>query len=350
MKQATTNPTSLPSRVYQKNGAYYYVDRNRKWIRLGKTIEEALVAYKQVTSSKSPRSVEAGFVWYFNNIAPRLSPRTQSDYKLDSEVILAAFGNMDLDALTTNHINQYMENRALAPVRANRERALLSTMYNSLIGRSTKRGQQAVIADRRQWSFIKTNPVEGSIKFEETGRDRYVEDHEYEAVWNLANQNVRDFMVFGYCTSQRIGDLIDIRLTDIRDINIFFDQNKMKRRGRSRLLIAMSDEMMEIVERRSKTAKVFLFETRSHTQYTYDGISSQFKRTVAKAVKEGLISESFTFHDLRGKALTDADAAGMSAQKLAGHRSAAQTEHYIKRKRIQKVTSMSITAIRKGGA
>ena len=35
----------LPRRVYQRHGAYYYVDRTGKWVRLGKGLEDALQAY-----------------------------------------------------------------------------------------------------------------------------------------------------------------------------------------------------------------------------------------------------------------------------------------------------------------
>ena len=48
----------------------------------------------------------------------------------------------------------------------------------------------------------------------------------------------------------------------------------------------------------------------------------------------------FTFHDIRAKALTDAKNLGMDAQTLAGHSSAAMTEHYIKQREFKKVTPL----------
>jgi|TARA_B110000908_G_C10217467_1_gene433511 integrase len=48
----------------------------------------------------------------------------------------------------------------------------------------------------------------------------------------------------------------------------------------------------------------------------------------------------FTFHDIRAKALTDAKNKGMDAQTLAGHSTAAMTDHYIKQRDYKRVTCL----------
>ncbi|MDZ4097665.1 MAG: hypothetical protein U1E13_03070 [Methylophilaceae bacterium] len=48
----------------------------------------------------------------------------------------------------------------------------------------------------------------------------------------------------------------------------------------------------------------------------------------------------FTFHDIRAKALTDAKRMGLDAQSLAGHSSAAMTEHYIKQREFKIVKGL----------
>ncbi|MBF0421725.1 MAG: tyrosine-type recombinase/integrase [Magnetococcales bacterium] len=47
--------------------------------------------------------------------------------------------------------------------------------------------------------------------------------------------------------------------------------------------------------------------------------------------------EDFHFHDIRAKALNDAKRLGIDPQKLAGHASMQTTEHYIKRRTLEKV-------------
>jgi len=38
----------LPSRVYSKHGAFYFVDRDNRWHRLGKGYAEAMLAYAKL--------------------------------------------------------------------------------------------------------------------------------------------------------------------------------------------------------------------------------------------------------------------------------------------------------------
>jgi len=49
---------------------------------------------------------------------------------------------------------------------------------------------------------------------------------------------------------------------------------------------------------------------------------------------------------MRAKALTDAKRQGLDAQKLAGHASAAMTEHYIKAREIDVVSTLDTNNIR----
>jgi len=51
--------------------------------------------------------------------------------------------------------------------------------------------------------------------------------------------------------------------------------------------------------------------------------------------------ERFTFHDIREKSLTDAKRLGLDAQSLAGHSSAAMTEHYIKQREFKRVKGLN---------
>lgn len=47
--------------------------------------------------------------------------------------------------------------------------------------------------------------------------------------------------------------------------------------------------------------------------------------------------QRFTFHDIRAKALTDANGMGLDAQSLAGHATSAMTEHYIKQREFKRI-------------
>jgi integrase len=62
--------------------------------------------------------------------------------------------------------------------------------------------------------------------------------------------------------------------------------------------------------------------------YTYDGFSTLWQR----ARKESGIQDA-RIHDVRAKAITDAEELGMDAQTLAGHASRTTTEGYIRRRK-----------------
>ena len=57
-------------------------------------------------------------------------------------------------------------------------------------------------------------------------------------------------------------------------------------------------------------------------------------------IKEGIIKERFTEHDIRAKSGTDADASGLDAQALLGHEDAGTTKRYIRHKKAHKVAPL----------
>lgn len=60
-----------------------------------------------------------------------------------------------------------------------------------------------------------------------------------------------------------------------------------------------------------------------------------------KALDRGVIDERFTEHDIRAKAATDADAAGMDARRLLAHQSQATTDRYIKTRQVERITVLT---------
>jgi integrase len=70
------------------------------------------------------------------------------------------------------------------------------------------------------------------------------------------------------------------------------------------------------------------------------GFKAMWNRVQVKWAEQGGARFRFTFHDIRAKALTDAKRMGFDAQALAGHASAAVTEHYIKQREFKRVTPL----------
>lgn len=307
----------LPPRMYLKSGTYYYVSRENKWLNLGKDLAIAKRKWSELDGGIPAGGMAAIMDRYLTEIVPKKAPRTQADNILEMARLRAVFGLMEPRDIRPMHVAKYLDLRGQdAPTRANREKALLSHVFTLAM----------------RWGAVDVNPCRGVHRNPEAKRDRYITHDEYRAVWDKANLTVRCLMDLGYLTAQRIGDLLDIKRSDVSAAGISFTQNKTKKK----LLVNMTPELKSVIDRAGrihpKVKGMYVLSTRTGTPYTYDGVSSMFKR----ACKTAGIPD-FHFHDIRAKALTDASRAGQDAQKLAGHATEAMTAHYVKLRDIEAV-------------
>ena len=125
-------------------------------------------------------------------VLPTKAPRTQRDNLREIEQLYKFFDNppAPIEKITPLHVRQYLDWRKKSPVRANREKALFSHIYNKA----------------REWGYTSTaNPCQGVKGFREVARDIYVEDWIYKAVWEAADWPTRDAMDLAYLTGQTAG-------------------------------------------------------------------------------------------------------------------------------------------------
>ena len=319
----------LPQRMYLSHGAYFYVTRENKWIPLGRDLDQAKIKWCELDGGEPPTGMTALIHRYMVEVAPLKAQRTYADNKTESLKLLAVFGKMNPQDIKPHHVAKYLDLRGKdAPVRANREKALLSHIFTMGM----------------RWGIVDSNPCKGVHRNKEGKRDRYITDEEFYLVWSKANLTIRCLMDIAYLTAQRIGDLIDIKLRDISKDGIMFQQNKTGKK----LLIGMNDDLQAIIDRcrriNPSVKGMTLFHNRSGQKYTYSGISAMFRNAVKKS---GV--KNFHFHDLRAKALTDAKRAGLDAQTLAGHSTEAMTAHYVKRREIDEIEALKMPNILKNG-
>lgn len=137
---------------------------------------------------------------YELEVIPTKARRTQTDNLKELERLRAVFGRVLIDSIKPHHVRAYLDKRGeQAKARANREKALLSHIFNKA----------------REWGYTDaTNPCQGVKGFKETGRDRYVSDDEFQAVWAKADQTLRDAMDLALLTGQRPADVLKIKRED----------------------------------------------------------------------------------------------------------------------------------------
>lgn len=301
----TDSPSKIPKGVYQKNGRWYRVVRN-KWIALSR-VDEGLaalrVALREVPTTRPPRTIAELLASYLPQA--EIAPETRRQYECIADGRLSHhFGNMPISAVSHAHVAMYLQKRKFDghPHMGNRERAVLSSAFE--------------FALRNGWA--QGNPCRGVRRNTERPRRRYVSDAEFLEAFEAAPEPLQDMMALALLTGARQGELRALRREDLRDDGIYIREAKT---GKSRL-IGWSEALRFFVGRaltRQTTIAARPADPRRHRQvrrpsgyvltnrfaeaWTLSGLQTAVRR----------LGVDWHFHDIRAKAASDAE------QNILGH-------------------------------
>ncbi len=303
-----------PPRLHRKGKAWYHVSGTlpRVWTKLSDDRAEALRLWAQregVQEDDSTKLFSVVARRYVREVFPTKSVQTRRDNDKELANLLRVFGHMPIDAIAPVHIREYLDIRGkVAKVRANREKALFSHVFNKA----------------REWGYtVGQNPCQGVKGFKETGRTRYVTNEEFDQVKAHAHYTVVDAMDVALLTGQRPADVLKIQRSDIRDGALWIVQNKTG----ARLGIEITGELATLLERirqRPKRAiSPYLIQDENGQPLTSGALRSRFDRA------RKLAKVDFQFRDIRAKAATDTGDLAHS-QKLLAHKNRDMTEHYVR--------------------
>jgi integrase len=165
-------------------------------------------------------------------------------------------------------------------------------------------------------------------------------DAEFIQLQEEAAPVIRAVIQVAYLTGMRRGDLLDLRTTDLEDAGIRNRQNKTSKKQyfnwspslRAAVNLALSARVTPKVRKINEPK--WLFTNRKGQQVTRTGFNSAWRR-----LRDKCSIEDLHFHDIRGKAATDAKRKGgiEYAQSLLGHDNISQTESYIQSKSTESV-------------
>lgn len=305
---------NLPPRMHEKGGRFYHVGTSlpRKWTPLGADINDARRKWAEIEAEPvldADRTFDVVARRYVKEVMPTKAPRTRSDNMKELDNLKAVFGRTPVDAITPVHVRQYLDIRGgTAKIRANREKALLSHICNKA----------------REWGYTNApNPCAGVKGFRESGRDIYVTDEAFQAVYAVAHSTLQDAMDVAYLTGQRPADVLKMKRADIWGDHLHIVQNKTGKH----LRIAIEGELQAVIERimtrpRKMTGKTLL-QNDDGTPVSQFELRSRFDRARKAA------GVAFQFRDIRAKSASDTGDLAHS-QKLLGHQSRNMTEHYVR--------------------
>jgi integrase len=264
----------LPAKVHIKNGRYYYVHQKR-WHALTRVEDGEPALLQALAEFTSPRPATVGqlFDAWLRHEHP-LATVTLHEYQRALETMSVPFGKMPLRMLTPGVVAQYLERRG--GVKANREVAALGTV--------------CAWAMRQGW--LDANPTHGVRRNTEKPRERYVSNREFADALRTVPAGARDFMLAGYLTGLRQGDLRALRKDQVTREGILVKEGK---RGK-RLVVTWSGPLKALVHRavsRSECDRVF---TNEHGQpWTLWAVQSFMRR----------LEVDWRYHDIRAKAESD---------------------------------------------
>lgn len=332
-------PPGVHKRTVRREGkeytyySYQISSKPRREVRLGKDYTSAMIKWAELSArSPLPLVEKPTFIdlkiRYIAKAIPNKAPRTQRDNLRELEMLEKFFGYppAPIDEIRPMHVRQYMQWRTFsgeAYVRANREKALLSHMFNF--------AREEGLTDNQ-------NPCQGIKGFSEKGRSHvYVEDEEYEQIISNACTPTAFAIRLAYLTGQRPADVIGLDLSQIKSGVIQFDQRKTGSRLRMSIvgeLAVLMNEMLAYRNERKSTHTLLLCNEKG-ARFTYEAFRQRFNKA---RTKSRISPKDFQFRDLRAKAATDTEEITGSirkAQQQLGHVNLSMTEHYTRQRRGQ---------------
>lgn len=322
MARPRKNNFNLPPNVHQKHGAYYYV-RSGKWERLADTLPAALAAYGRRLEIQGVRGIPNTLPRLLDKFvaerACKLKPKTQEMYRRCAALLKPVVADFLVHQLNAADVTQLVRGLGIrrGPTTANQCRATLSSVYSYAIELGVATG----------------NPVRDTRKISIPKRTRYLENEELEKIAQSGSPVVRAVVNLAYVTGQRISDVLDLGVEQLSEDFIGLVQRKTGHRMKLR----RTKHLAAVLQRTQTTCRSLLLKAHKDVKpstiifnrrgkpYTYDGFSTLWQRArVASGVSDARI------HDVRAKALTDAEELGLDAQRLAGHASRVTTEIYLR--------------------
>ena len=337
-RKATVNlnlPTGMRARKRKKKGeviTWYYYDtggKPRKEIPLGNDYIIACKKWSELSLEKLDKSHRITFVQAAQRFQleemPSKKENTQNGYKYSLKRLILFFGGSNpvaLEDIDVRHIKDYLTWRKDAPVAANRDLALFSTIWT--------------MCSPANWNYInKECPIKGIRKNKEKPRDVYVEDYIYELLYRYGTQDLQDAMRMAMMLGQRPSDMLKIHTGLIHNGVLSFKQNKTS----NPLRFKVTESLQEIITRRAPHGGYLFLNSRnrkmniSNLEYRYNkarDIAIQKHPEHAEELAQA------QFRDLRAKSATDKSLVSSeeAAQKLLGHSNIEMTKRvYIRREK-----------------
>jgi integrase len=240
---------------------------------------------------------------------PVLSDATRADYLQCSVQVLKTFGDARAALIRPTDINRYLRvERADAPVRANREAALLSNLFNLGIERGD--------LDANPCKQVRRNKEQPRTEAPETAVLGAFVDWLVSA--GGQRRTVAQMAEFAAYSGSRRTEFLRLTWAQIDRPGGVIRVKRAKQRGQVVWeKIAIGPQMGELLDRieaartedeakrkKKRPRSEYVFCNKQNNPYRSNGFMANWGKWMAEAVKAGIVSKRFTFHDLRAYYVT----------------------------------------------
>ncbi len=322
----------LPARVYRGRQSYEYHPSTGGSVRLypilrdvsGNFVEtdeikRAVIQARLDADQKLVKREDMNWLFDQYQNSPQcaaLAVKTRTNDEIRLKRLRLVFGQMMPSRVTSGHIRAYMDKVGeTAQASANRDHGYLGRVFSWA----------------KERNMVSHHPVRDVKKFSEQARDRYVEDWEYDLVYQVALNStypwIAPMMEFAYLCRMRAGE---VRALDKRR-HLLADGVLVERgKGSKSEITLWSDRLRAAVSLAEQvcgsprlTDSTPLFASRTGGFISDTAYKSAWRRVRQKAMEDGAmingvrsrLIEPFNFHDLKAKGVTDHET------KASGHKS-----------------------------
>ncbi|MES2662324.1 MAG: tyrosine-type recombinase/integrase [Pseudomonadota bacterium] len=274
---------------------------------MGDSVSEAFKVWASLIDVCELSTMSTVFDRYLQDVVPNKAKATQSSDIRAIGMLRPVFGSMPPCYIKPKHIYKYRDYRSQnASTVASRELAVLSHVFTKAI----------------EWGVLEIHPMTDKkvVKHSKKDRDRYIQDWELEEFLGHCSPLLFWYIQLKLLTGARKGAIALIRVDDIRSDGLYVTENKVNKKR----VYSWNDELIDIIRQILNLHEVkseWLFCTKEGGCLYRDGVSpalsSAWRRAMKKAKDAGVLKESFTEHDIRAKAASDATED--HALKLTGH-------------------------------
>lgn len=226
----------------------------------------------------------------------RLGERTKKDYEVYSVKLLEVMGKVSVRVIRPADIARYLRvERADAPVRGNREIALMSNLMTVAVERGD----------------IDLNPCKQVKRNLERPRTEAPDPETFATfiAWLNAQGAQRKVIAmmaeFAAIAGSRRIEFLHLTLPQIDSQAQTIRLLRAKQHGGAVRVesVSITEKMEDLVRRLRELPRpegcLHVFTTRGGNPYTDDGFASTWQRAIASALADKVIPRRFTFHDLR---------------------------------------------------